>query len=214
MKLSNKLLLTIAFLSSFVTLSSRADTALSWNLARDMYLMTEQAPAGSPWSFMQNKTAVNASANYTLLPTFHAEECNGKPSTCWRDDVTGAYVAIPKQTFTFTGSGTSFVFKQGDVATHPGAASQSIIRWASPVSGTINVLGRVNDLHNACGDGIAWSLNLGDTVLQSGSLANGGSTTFLLNGVAVTPTSSLYLVIDKKSTNACDSTSLDMLITR
>ncbi|MCE0461531.1 hypothetical protein [Pseudomonas uvaldensis] len=213
MQLSKKLLLAIGLLSSFISLNSRADTALSWNLARDMYLMTEQSPAGSPWSFMQNKTTVNASANYTLLPTFNME-CSAKPSTCWRDDATGAYVASVKQNFTFTGSGTSFVFKQGDVATHPGANSQSIIRWASPVSGNINVLGRINDLHNACGDGVGWSLNLGDTVLQSGSLANGGSATFMLNSVAVTPTSSLYLVIDRKSTNACDATSLDMLITR
>lgn len=211
--LFNQLLLAIGLLSSFVSLNSRADNALSWNLARDMYLMTEQAPAGSPWSFMQNKTTVNASANYTPLPSFNME-CSAKPSTCWRDDATGAYVAIVKQSFTFTGSGTSFVFKQGDVATHPGTNSQSIIRWASPVSGNINVLGRINDLHNACGDGVGWSLNLGDTVLQSGSLANGGSATFMLNGVAVTPTSSLYLVIDRKSTNACDATSLDMLITR
>ncbi|MFC6571109.1 hypothetical protein ACFQDJ_05920 [Pseudomonas brassicacearum] len=53
MELLKKILLATAFLSSFVSLNSWADTALSWNLARDMYLMTEAAPAGSPWSFMQ-----------------------------------------------------------------------------------------------------------------------------------------------------------------
>ncbi len=100
------------------------------------------------------------------------------------------------------------------MATHPGTNSQSIFRWASPVTGNINVLGRVNDLHNACGDGVGWSLNLGDIVLQSGSLVNGGSTTFMLNSVAVTPTSLLYLVIDRKANNSCDATSVDMLITR
>lgn len=214
MKFLKKILLATAFLSSFVSLNGWADTALSWNLARDMYLMTEAAPAGSPWSFMQNKSGVNASANYTLFPSFQAGVCNGKPTTCWRDDATAAWISIPNESFTFTGSGTSFVFKQGDVATHPGTNSQSIFRWASPVTGNINVLGRVNDLHNACGDGVGWSLNLGDTVLQSGSLANGGSTTFMLNNVAVTPTSLLYLVIDRKANNSCDATSVDMLITR
>ncbi|MBC3383696.1 hypothetical protein [Pseudomonas sp. SWRI179] len=214
MKLLQKILMATVFLSSFVSLSAMADTALSWNLARDMYLMTEAATAGSPWSFMQNKSGVNASANYTLFPTFQAEVCNGNPTTCWRDDVPASWIAIPKKSFTFTGSGTSFVFKQGDVVAHPGTNSQSIFRWASPVTGNINVLGRVNDLHNACGDGVGWSLNLGDIVLQSGSLANGGSATFMLNSVAVTPASSLYLVIDRKANNSCDATSLDMLITR
>ncbi|SIR87750.1 hypothetical protein SAMN05428955_0243 [Pseudomonas sp. 7SR1] len=213
-KLLKKILLATAFLSSSVSLNTWADTAMSWNLARDMYLMTEAAPAGSPWSFMQNKSGVNVSANYTLFPTFQGGTCNGQPTTCWRDDATGAWISIPNANFTFTGSGTSFVFKRGDVATHPGTNSQSIFRWASPVTGNINVLGRVNDLHNACGDGIGWSLNLGDTVLQSGSLANGGSTTFMLNNVAVMPTSLLYLVIDRKANNSCDATSVDMLITR
>lgn len=69
-KLLKKILLATAFLSSSVSLNTWADTAMSWNLARDMYLMTEAAPAGSPWSFMQNKSGVNVSANYTLFPTF------------------------------------------------------------------------------------------------------------------------------------------------
>ena len=48
MKLLKKILLATAFLSSSVSLNTWADTAMSWNLARDMYLMTEAAPAGSP----------------------------------------------------------------------------------------------------------------------------------------------------------------------
>lgn len=47
-KLLKKILLATAFLSSSVSLNTWADTAMSWNLARDMYLMTEAAPAGSP----------------------------------------------------------------------------------------------------------------------------------------------------------------------
>ncbi|WP_263264048.1 hypothetical protein [Pseudomonas sp. RIT-PI-S] len=214
MKLPKKLLLSTVLLSSFASVNSWADTAMSWNLARDMYLMTVAAPANSPWAFLENKSGVNASANYTPFPTFVADQCNGNPSTCWKDDAGGAWTGIPKKDYTFTGSGTSFVFKQGDVITHPWSNAQTIFRWASPVAGNINALGRINDLHNACGDGINWSINLEDTVLQSGSIANGGSTTFSLNNVAVTTTSKLYLVIDKKGNNSCDATSLDLLITR
>lgn len=213
MKFLKTAILAASLAASAAASSAWAATSQSWNLARDMYLMTESAPAGSPWSFMQNKGASNVPANYTLLPTFDASTCNGTSMTCWREAASRAYFATVKESYNFTGSGGSFIFKQGDVVTHPGANSQSIARWTSPVTGNINVLGRVNDLHGSCGDGIAWSLNLGDTILQSGNLANGGSSTFKANDVAVTEGAALYLVIDKKGNYSCDATSLDLLIT-
>ncbi|AUY33541.1 hypothetical protein EON09_07340 [Pseudomonas soli] len=213
MKKFKPTLVALTLLCSVMAPAAWAVTAQSWNLARDMYIATQNAAPDSPWSFMQNKTAVNAAANYTPMPTFVADSCSGANVTCWRDDATGAYVSVIKKSFTFTGSGGSFVFKQGEVATHPGAESQSIVRWASPIAGKINVLGRVNDLHNACGDGITWSLNLGDSVLQSGNLANGGSAVIKASDVEVSTTSMLYLVIDRKVSNACDATSLDLLVT-
>lgn len=202
-----------AIACSAVTSSAWASTAQSWNLARDMYLMTESAPGGSPWSFLQNKTAVNTETNYTPFPSFSADQCNGNGVTCWRDTASGSAILSIKKSFVFTGSGKSFTFKQGDVATHPGSNSQTIIRWASPITGNVNVLGRINDLHDACGDGVAWSLNKGDTVVRSGSLSNGGSAIIKADGVAVTPSDSLYLVVDKKADYQCDYTSLDLLIT-
>lgn len=213
MKLLKPALIGVALILSLVASATWAATAQSWNLARDAYLMTESAPAGSAWSFLQNKTAVDAAANYTPFPSFSADECNGKSYTCWRDTAAGSAVLSIKKSFVFTGSGTSFVFKQGEVTTHPGTNSKTIIRWASPITGNVNVLGRINDLHNACGDGIAWSLNLDDTVVQSANLANGGSSIIKVDGIAVTPASSLYLIVDKKANNSCDSTSLDLIIT-
>ncbi|MDV9034387.1 hypothetical protein Q7C30_020035 [Pseudomonas sp. RAC1] len=190
-----------------------AATAQSWNLARDMYIATERAAPGSPWSFMQNKTAQSLSANYTPLPTFVADTCNGANVTCWRDASTGAYINIIKKSFTFTGSGGSFVFKQGDVVTHPGSNSETIVRWTSPIHGSINVLGRINDLHDACGDGISWTLNLGDVPIQSGNLPNGGSSVIKAANVGVDQGSAIYLAINKKADHSCDATSLDLMIT-
>lgn len=213
MKKFKPTLVALTLLCSVMAPAAWAATAQSWNLARDMYIATQSAAADSPWTFMQNKSGVNAPANYTLLPTFVADNCSGANVTCWRDDANNAYVSVIKKSFVFSGSGGSFVFKQGEVATHPGGDSQSIVRWASPISGRVNVLGRVNDLHSACGDGIAWSLNLGDSVVQSGDLANGGSAVIKANDIEVSTTSMLYLVIDKKASNACDATSLDLLIT-
>ncbi|MCO8170146.1 hypothetical protein NJC40_20495 [Pseudomonas sp. 21LCFQ02] len=209
MKLHNKLLLAMALVSSLASVNAMAATQ-TWNLARDMYLMDNGIPAGSPWSFMRNTTATSVSANYTAFPLFYAQ-CPGGPSLCWRAAATGAgSIAIPKQTF--TGGGGGYSLKQGDVYAHPGPAFQTIFRWASPVEGGVNVLGRVNDLDRSCGDGIRWSLNLGDTVIKSGNLANGGSAQIKADDVAVTKESSLYLVIDKKGNYSCDSTSVDLLI--
>lgn len=213
MKFLKTAILAAALAASAAASSAWAATAQSWNLARDMYIATESAAPGSPWAFMQNKTAQNLSANYTMMPTFVADTCSGANVTCWRDATTGAYINVVKKSFTFTGSGGSFVFKQGDAVTHPGSSSQSVVRWTSPITGNINVLGRVNDLHNSCGDGISWSLNLGDTPIQSGNLPNGGSSVIKASDVAVDQGSAVYLVIDKKADHSCDATSLDLLIT-
>ncbi|MBX8547079.1 hypothetical protein K5D53_20860 [Pseudomonas cichorii] len=212
-KIKRTLMLGMLMLSG-LSLNSFADTAMSWNLARDMLLAKESAPAGFPWAFMQNTTTVNEAANYTLTPNFMLDQCGTLPATCWRDTVTESYVAVLKANHNFSGGGGSFVFKQGDVALHPGKNSQTIIRWSSPIAGNISILGRVNDLHASCGDGIGWSVMSGDTVLQSGNLANGGSSTFSLSNVPVSATSSIYFVFDKKANYSCDATSIDVLIVK
>ncbi|MDO7900414.1 hypothetical protein ACE1YR_01825 [Pseudomonas sp. K1(2024)] len=213
MKNLKALAIAIPLLSATAVSSAWAATAQSWNLARDMYLMTEAKPAGSPWSFLQNKSSVNAEANYTPFPSFSADQCNDNNVTCWRDVAAGSAFLSIKKSFVFTGSGKSFTFKQGDVATHPGVNSQVIVRWASPVSGAVNLLGRINDLHDACGDGVAWFLNLNDTPIKTGVIANGGSAIIKADSIAVTSSDSLYLIIDKKTDYQCDYTSLDLLIT-
>ena len=157
------------------SMSAFADTAMSWNLARDVILAKESAPPGSPWSFMQNFSGVNKAENYILLPYFKADSCNNLPATCWMDQV---------------------------------------FRWTSPVVGEINILGRVNSVHDSCGDGVAWSLSQGDTVLQSGSLVRGSGAVFSVSKVPVTQSSAIYLVLDKKANYVCDTSTIDMLITK
>ncbi|WP_430443061.1 MAG: hypothetical protein ACQZ2J_20135 [Pseudomonas piscis] len=115
--------------------------------------------------------------------------------------------------YTFSANG-SFTIAAGNVAFHPGQNSQTIIRWESPVAGEVNVLGRVNSIHDSCGDGVAWSLNLGDTVLQSGSLARGNGAVFSASKVPVAKASAIYLVLNKKANYTCDTSTIDMLITK
>lgn len=195
------------------SMSAFADTAMSWNLARDVILAKESAPPGSPWSFMQNSSGVSKAENYILLPYFKADSCNNLPATCWMDQVSGAHVSVHMKPYTYTANG-SFTIAAGNVAFHPGQNSQTVIRWTSPVVGEINILGRVNSVHDSCGDGVAWSLNQGDTVLQSGSLVRGSGAVFSVSKVPVTQSSAIYLVLDKKANYVCDTSTIDMLITK
>lgn len=213
MKKIKSALILLAVVLSSASMNSWADTAKSWNLAKDMIFAKEASPPNFPWAFMQNASGTQLAANYTLLPNFVADTCNGLPATCWLVGSGAPYVAVYKQAYTFSGSGGSFVFPQGDVALQPGANSQTIVRWRSPVVGNIKVLGRINHLHAACGNGVAWSLMLGDTVLQSGNLARGGSGVFSVSDVAVDATSSIYFVLDSKGDYSCDSSGMELLIT-
>ncbi|MET0611317.1 MAG: hypothetical protein ABWZ39_08655 [Pseudomonas caspiana] len=212
MKLFKTLLLATTLLSSFISVNTWA-AAQSWNLARDMYLMKESAPAGSTWAFMQSAAGGGSSANYTAMPSFAADQCGASPATCWQNSATGGWIAIPKADYGFSGSGGSFVFKQGDAALHPGNNTQSIIRWTSPITGSVSVHGRVNDLHTSCGNGIALIIKSGDSAIKTYDLPNGGSAVVSEDAIQVTTGAPLYFVFDNKGDYSCDATSLDLLIT-
>ncbi|WP_422777187.1 hypothetical protein ACOXXE_05800 [Pseudomonas mediterranea] len=199
-------------LFSGVSINAWAETAMSWNLAKDVIFTKERVSSSSPWAFMENTSGVNNPENYILLPSFTADVCGGKPATCWQDVPSGAHVTVHKETYNYSGNG-SFTVPAGNVIFHPGMNSQTIIRWTSPIAGTVNILGRINSIHAACGDGIAWSLNQGGTVLQSGSLAKGTGAVFSLSNVPVSVASTLYFVLDKKTNYSCDSSTIDMLVT-
>lgn len=211
MKKIKAVLLLSLFSLMGTSLNTWAD-AMSWNLARDVVFIKSNPAPNSPWTFMQNASGTNKPENYTLLPFFKADACDGKPATCWQDPASGSHVTVHFKTYTFTGNGT-FVIAPGDVVFHPGQNSQTIIRWTSPIVGEINVLGRVNHVHETCSDGVTWSLNLDGAVIQSGSLAKGKGAVFSATKVPVTKSSSLYFVLDKKANFSCDTSTIDMLIT-
>lgn len=211
-KIKTALLLSLFSLMG-ISMNSWADTVQSWNLARDVIFIKESPAPSSPWTFMQNASGTNKPENYTLLPFFKADDCAGKPATCWRDLASGAVVSVHFKTYTYT-ENVGYVLAPGNVALHPGKNSQTIIRWASPVVGDINVLGRINHIHYGCGDGVSWSLNLDGTVLQSGTLAKGQGAIVSASKVPVTKASSLYFVLDKKGDYYCDTSTIDVLITK
>ena len=68
MQNTKNILLMSLFALIGISLNVSAETAMSWNLARDVMLAKESVVANSPWTFMQNTSGVNKPENYTLLP--------------------------------------------------------------------------------------------------------------------------------------------------
>ena len=102
---------------------------------------------------------------------------------------------------------------QGVITAHPGInGNEPILRWTSPISGNVSISGRVTDVDNACGDGILWSLEQENKVLQSGA-AKANSATFSAQSLPVTKGANFYFIIDMGANWGCDTTNLDMLIT-
>ena len=124
------------------------------------------------------------------------------------------YVAAGQKAWAFTSAGPGVIaswlrtsvnglpqmdYVLGDVITgpwdanvgQPGRGPASVVRWTSPVDGTIDVSGFTWNAHLGGGQMIDWSLSVDGSVLQSGTLATNGTssrsatTPFAQSGVAV-----------------------------
>ena len=73
----------------------------------------------------------------------------------------------------------------------PGRGPASVVRWTSPIEGTIDVSGFTWNAHLSGGQAIDWSLSVDGNVFQSGTLASNGissrsaTTPFAQTGIAV-----------------------------
>lgn len=197
--------------------TATAGKAYSWNLSRAMTIGIINNPKGS-WGFMQNTSGVDDPANYSLLPVNHSPCFVETPLfNCWRNtNAKGAYPVIGVATKTFDYRGITF--NKRIPYLHPGVNIPVILRWKSPISGTVNIMGRVSaiDPNWGDGDGVNWSLkNKSATILKSGYLAQGQGSIFLMQNIAIEKGESLYFTVDdgQNGDNHNDSTHLDMLIT-
>jgi hypothetical protein len=187
-----------------------AGEALSWNLSRDMADNITKNPSGV-WAFMQNTTGVHEPSNYTFLKKYSTSlkpSGSSYPMINWIGNGDQPYIGIPSKTYNWRKIAT-----KGVVHLHPADnGTQPIIRWRSPINGTISVLGRVSDVDGDCGDGVNWSLEQGSNVLQSGFIDGNGSV-FSVQDLEVTKGTDLYFIVDMSDNHACDTTNLDMIIT-
>jgi hypothetical protein len=108
--------------------------------------------------------------------------------------------------------------KPHSIATHPSPTFATVIAWRSPIAGTLEISGTVQDGHTACGNGIIYSLELrrGQTreVLAAGE-SNGASVIPLgpLPDVSVMQGDVIALVIDPKGNeHTCDHTPINLTL--
>ena len=118
----------------------------------------------------------------------------------------------------------TFKLPAKSVSVHPGPNNGVAVGWRSPVKGTVSITGGVTDADPACGDGIAWAVDLrkasGRRELASGDFPNGGAQKFdqsknaaALAAVEVEPGDRVDLVVLPKANHSCDTTTVDLTIT-
>ena len=109
------------------------------------------------------------------------------------------------------------------VAVHPGPTTGVAVGWNSPISGTVQIHGKVIDADPNCGDGIAWRIECcrdrGIEALASGSFPNGGNQEFnkgkggaRLAGIEIKPGDVLQMTVFPKGDYTCDTTVVELEI--
>ncbi|MDB6121668.1 MAG: Protein of unknown function (DUF1553)/Protein of unknown function (DUF1549)/Planctomycete [Pedosphaera sp.] len=109
------------------------------------------------------------------------------------------------------------------LAIHPSPKAGVAIGWKSPITGTVQIKGKVTDADPSCGDGIDWTLDLhgnsGTRALASGTIPNAGAQPFAegkgaeqLKSLEVKAGEMIQLVVLPKGDHSCDTTLVELEI--
>jgi hypothetical protein len=109
------------------------------------------------------------------------------------------------------------------LAIHPSPKAGVAIGWKSPITGTVQIKGKVADADPSCGDGIEWTLSLnagsGTQPLASGAIPNGGAQPFAegkgadkLASVSVKAGEMIQFAVLPKAEYTCDTTLVELEI--
>ncbi len=135
--------------------------------------------------------------------------------SAWLGESTDASVTIntnPREVARLT-----FKLPARSVNAHPSPSRGVCVGWESPISGAVQISGKLVDGDPVCGDGIAWDLVhrgvSGSKTLASGDIANGGAQD-IARGLAVEVHrgDTLRLTILPKGGHACDTTAITFTI--
>ena len=104
------------------------------------------------------------------------------------------------------------------IAVHPMPAEFVAVAWTSPIAGQVQVTGKVAHAHPACGNGVAWRLELQSpqraAILADGVVDLGKEAAFAPVTLKVAKGDVLFLAVDARDSNhVCDLTEIAFTIT-
>jgi hypothetical protein len=209
----------VVLLIAGIATPSASASRPQWDVAADFSVYPHQENPSGVWSYLYSSSGQLDPTAYKPLQTFSNDKFGipGLESWWGSQESTGPDDLLPAIGINATGhdvSPSNVNWPAGDVLVHPGSGQPVVIGWSSPVPGNVWVSGMVWLAQQPnCGDGIDWSLDLGGTVLDHGSLA-GLEDKGWLKTVKVSPGQSLYLTVSSRTTIYCDSTLVHLNITR
>jgi hypothetical protein len=197
-----------------------------WALAKDISEASNQISFNQGlhgvWYFMESTSLRHDPLVYKFMSDYDAP-CQGNPAallidglSCWQDP-THTVDRNLSIFFNFTDTaqfplGPPLVFPPHSVIMHPAPDRFAIVAWASPIRGRVDVNGSFTHL-NQCGGGVLWSVDQGNVTLASGVIDR-TSQSFHLPRIGVARNDVLYFIVDPNGDYACDSTRLQLTITR
>jgi hypothetical protein len=176
----------------------------TWDAAADF---PWKAPSENPghdqygntvWWYLHSDAAVHDASLYSPLPHFDAENAQ------WNIAGSGASIVTPLVGV----SGNSVVF-------HPGYESYAILGWRSPYTGTVRLAFTVRLIDPGAqngGNGIAWSIDRGNTIMQSQVLFFGTNEQAAIT-TDVTAGDQFYVTIDNRGDSNWDTTTGEFVVT-
>jgi hypothetical protein len=207
----------------------------TWKLSKDLLATNNQISfnpgSNGVWYFLQSSPHSHGIATYKFLSDYSAPCKTNATETlipgvdCWRNpnlDSEGNNAPLVGVNFSYhtqfpnLASGDPMAIPARSVWMHPGFSGElAIIGWHSPITGTVSVSGFFSDLDPNCGDGIVWSVNKSGQVLATGTIDNGGpSQSYSLTGISISTGQVLYFIVDRRQDYFCDSTGVDVTITK
>lgn len=208
--------ITVAFVL-LVPAPVAAGTAspIIFNARDDFRVSPNEANPSGPWSY--RRTAPNG--NKPLLPNFSTDVSNvcgpsGEGQQVWFGPEVLDLPAVWKNT---TGSDAfpcgAFV-PAGALMAHPGNEHAVVIRWTSPIAGSIHVRAALIDRDDFCGEGVNWAIRvLGQPPIAKGNIPNGGLAKVRAGWFHVEQGSRLELRVGRgPDHNGCDSTQVRLRI--
>jgi mono/diheme cytochrome c family protein len=99
------------------------------------------------------------------------------------------------------------------VALHPSPERNAAAVWLSPITGEVEVSGRVADADDKCGNGFEWTLYHGTNALTSGKVNNGQTELLTSTNLSVSRNDLVQLVVKPRGKDhSCDTTVVELRV--